>query len=81
MTGSEASVPERCPACGGEVITECHACGEPIESLMGITCRRCGEQLREPVLFGVEIRRKPEPRRPVAVDAPANNVDNESQSS
>jgi hypothetical protein len=28
--------------------------------MMGITCRECGEPLRDATLFGVEIRRKPE---------------------
>jgi hypothetical protein len=60
MAGGEGGLPERCPDCGGEVVTACRACGAPIVSLMGIACRDCGEPLREPVLFGVEIRRKPE---------------------
>jgi predicted amidophosphoribosyltransferase len=60
MAGAEGSLPERCPDCGGEVVSECPGCGEPIVSLMGITCRACGHALREPTLFGVEIRRKPE---------------------
>ena len=42
------------------MLTACPACGAPIASLMGIGCRECGQPLREPVLFGVEIRRKPE---------------------
>ena len=42
------------------MLSACPACGAPIVSLMGIACRECGEPLREPVLFGVEIRRKPE---------------------
>jgi predicted amidophosphoribosyltransferase len=60
MAGAAGSLPERCPDCGGEVVSECPGCGEPIVSLMGITCRACGHALREPTLFGVEIRRKPE---------------------
>ena len=41
-------------------MSACPGCGAPIVSLMGITCRECGHALREPTLFGVEIRRKPE---------------------
>jgi hypothetical protein len=75
MSGGAASVPERCPDCGGEVLTACRACGAPIRSLMALTCRECGAELRPPELFGVEIRRKPERRRPV--DAAAASRDNE----
>jgi len=77
MSGAAAAVPEKCPDCGGRVITACPACGEPIVSLMGVSCRECGEPLREPVLFGVEIRRKGE-RIAVPVDAPPCADDNES---
>jgi hypothetical protein len=76
MAGSAASVPASCPDCGGRVVTACPACGEPIVSLMGVRCRACGEPLREAELFGVEIRRKPEPIA-AAVDAPPLNRDNE----
>jgi hypothetical protein len=64
MVGNEATVPRTCPDCGGEVITACRDCGEPIPSLMAITCAGCGGQLRHAVLFGVEIRRKPEKHAP-----------------
>jgi hypothetical protein len=79
MAGAERELPERCPDCGGEVVSACPACGEPIVSLMGISCRACGHALREPTLFGVEIRRKPEkvPAEADAVDArpvPRDNV-------
>jgi hypothetical protein len=60
MGGGEQDIPEVCPDCGGRVLSACPACAEPIVSLMGITCRQCGEPLRAPELFGVEIRRKPE---------------------
>jgi predicted amidophosphoribosyltransferase len=80
MLGAAADVPAQCPDCGGEVRTACPACGAPIESLMGTGCRECGEQLREPVLFGVEIRRKPEKGAAAVVDGPACARDNERQS-
>ena len=53
--------------------------GAPIESLMGVTCRACGEPLREAELFGIEIRRKPE-RVSAAVDGRASSGHNERQS-
>jgi hypothetical protein len=46
---------------------------------MGVTCRACGEPLREAELFGVEIRRKPE-RVAAAVDGRASSGHNERQS-
>jgi predicted amidophosphoribosyltransferase len=81
MQGSGGTLPVECPDCGGEVRTACPSCAAPIVSLMGIACRECGAPLREPVLFGVEIRRKPE-RAPAAaaVDVPALSADNEKQS-
>jgi predicted amidophosphoribosyltransferase len=60
MGGAEETMPSVCPDCGGRVLSACPACDAPIVSLMGITCRECGEPLRAPELFGVEIRRKPE---------------------
>ena len=75
MLGEASALPERCPDCSGQVVTACPACGHAIESLMGVTCRACGRPLREPVLFGEEIRRKGE--RVAAVDAPPCAGDNE----
>ncbi|HEU0194634.1 MAG TPA: hypothetical protein VFQ71_10575, partial [Gaiellales bacterium] len=63
----------------GTVITACPDCGEPIASLMALTCRGCGRQLRPSELFGVEIRRKPERHR--RLDAAARAGDNESTGS
>jgi hypothetical protein len=60
MGGAVDTVPEACPDCGGRVLAACPSCDAPMVSLMGITCRACGEPLRDPELFGVEIRRKPE---------------------
>ena len=76
MTGGAGSIPETCPDCGGRVITACPQCGEPIGSLMALTCRACGEQLRPGELFGTAIRRKPE--RHAVVDAGRRARDNES---
>lgn len=82
MTGGEAAIPAACPDCGGQVLSSCHACGAPIVSLMGITCRECGQPLREPELFGVEIRRKPEKvaADTVAVDVSEDPDDNVTRS-
>jgi predicted amidophosphoribosyltransferase len=76
MAGSESAVPRECPDCGGEVITACPRCGQPIASLMALTCRDCGSELRPPVLFGTAIRRKPE--RHALLDARSSARDNES---
>jgi predicted amidophosphoribosyltransferase len=78
MGGNEVTLPATCPDCGGEVLSACRACGAPIVSLMGIGCRECGAPLRDPELFGVEIRRKPEKgaARQLVVDGPASGDDN-----
>jgi hypothetical protein len=77
-----AAIPESCPDCGGQVLSACPACGAAIVSMMGIACRECGQPLREPSLFGIEIRRKPEkpPIRASAVDSAPAGDDNESRS-
>ena len=82
MGGAVNTVPERCPDCGGRVLASCPSCDAAIVSLMGITCRTCGEPLREAELFGVEIRRKPEKVAgdPLLVDAPAVPDDNVTRS-
>ena len=64
MDGAGDDLPSSCPDCGGTIVTECPSCGAAIVSMMGITCRECGQPLRDATLFGIEIRRKPEkPRR------------------
>ena len=82
MGDDQPEIPQWCPDCGGRVLSACPACQAPIVSLMGIACRECGEPLREPELFGVEIRRKPErgPVRTPPVDAGAASDDNVSRS-
>jgi hypothetical protein len=75
MAGGAAAVPAECPDCGGRVLTACPACGESIASLMALTCRACGAELRPPDAFGGPIRRKPERHR--RVDAPRPGDDNE----
>jgi hypothetical protein len=60
LGGLPVELPDRCPDCSGAVIAACEQCGEPITSLMQITCSSCGEALREAELFGRPIRRKPE---------------------
>jgi hypothetical protein len=60
LGGVPVELPDRCPDCGGVVLASCGQCGEPITSLMQITCSGCGEALREAELFGRPIRRKPE---------------------
>lgn len=49
--------PTECPACAGEVIAACRACGTDILSVMAIECDECGESLRAPEVNGVRIHR------------------------
>ena len=44
-----------------ELVVECPACAETIESVMQVDCRACGTPLRPAELFGTTIRRKAEP--------------------
>lgn len=56
--------PDTCPDCSTALIVGCPACGEPLESAMQVACRICEAPLRpeESEAFGVQVRRKPEPR-------------------
>jgi predicted RNA-binding Zn-ribbon protein involved in translation (DUF1610 family) len=53
----EHEVPAECPQCGGEMLHRCPACAAPFSSAFAVECERCGERLRGPALFGVQIRR------------------------
>lgn len=64
MVGHSEVAETLCPDCGSELIAACPACDAAIESAMQVDCRQCGTPLRAGELFGVPIRRKPEPRRP-----------------
>jgi hypothetical protein len=75
MAGDAAELPERCPDCGGEVLSSCPSCGASIASLMAITCGACAEPLRADTLFGVLIRRKPERHAARPVDCAGALVD------
>jgi hypothetical protein len=52
LIGTTAVDDDTCPDCGTPFVKECRACGAP---------------LRDPELFGVPIRRKPEPKRAAPV--------------
>jgi ribosomal protein S27E len=54
---SESELPERCPACGGELLPRCPACEARFSSAFAVDCEVCGEPLRPPELGGVPIRR------------------------
>ena len=56
----ESEIPDTCPTCDGAMLHRCPACSAPFSSTFAVECEECGEQLREPELFGVRIRR-PEP--------------------
>jgi hypothetical protein len=53
----EDGLPERCPACGGEIRSRCPACGSRFSSAFAVDCEACGGELRPNHLFGTEIRR------------------------
>jgi DNA-directed RNA polymerase subunit RPC12/RpoP len=53
----EAEVPERCPACGGELLHRCPACSAPFSSTFAVECEACSAPLRAPELHGIRIRR------------------------
>ena len=53
----ETELPDRCPACGGELLHRCPACSAPFSSTFAVDCEECGARLREPTLFGVPIRK------------------------
>jgi ribosomal protein S27E len=54
---SEADVPDSCPSCAGVMLRRCPACSAPFSSMFAVACEECGEQLREPELLGMPIRR------------------------
>ena len=54
----EVDVPERCAACGGEMLRRCPACNAPFSSVFAVDCECCGEPLRPPELLGVSIRKR-----------------------
>jgi predicted nucleic acid-binding Zn ribbon protein len=53
----EDEVPERCDACGGEMLHRCPACNAPFSSTFAVDCEECGAALRAPTLNGMPIRR------------------------
>jgi hypothetical protein len=69
LIGITAPGDEPCPDCGAQLVVECPACAETIESVMQVECRACGTPLRPAELFGTTIRRKAEPpSTPIAPD-------------
>jgi hypothetical protein len=61
LSGVTMPESDACPDCGATLIVACPECGETIESVMQVSCRACGTELRPAELFGVPIRRKAEP--------------------
>jgi hypothetical protein len=53
----EAELPERCAACGGEMLHRCPACDAPFSSVFAVECEQCSVPLRPADLFGTRIRR------------------------
>ena len=50
-------LPDACPQCGGELRSQCPACGARFSSAFAVECEACGEELRPPTQFGVRIRK------------------------
>jgi DNA-directed RNA polymerase subunit RPC12/RpoP len=55
----EGELPEACPECGGELLHRCPACDAPFSSTFAVECEECQAALREPELFGTNIRKSP----------------------
>jgi predicted amidophosphoribosyltransferase len=53
----EEALPASCPQCDGELRHRCPSCDAPIASAFAVACEECGEPVRPPQLFGVQIRR------------------------
>jgi hypothetical protein len=53
----EDGLPRACPQCGGELRHRCPACSAPIASAFAVECEECGAEIRDPKLFGTEIRK------------------------
>jgi hypothetical protein len=54
----EAELPEECAQCGGILLRRCPSCSAPFSSMFAVDCESCGEALRDPKLFGIEIRKR-----------------------
>jgi ribosomal protein S27E len=55
----EQELPVACPTCGESIVSRCPACDARIASAFAVDCEECGGPLREPIGFGVPIRRPP----------------------
>jgi hypothetical protein len=54
---NEADLPRSCPACGGEMLRRCEACGARFSSVFAVECEGCGAALRPLEAFGGPIRK------------------------
>jgi hypothetical protein len=54
----EPEVPEACAQCGGKMLRRCPTCAAPFSSVFAVECEWCGNELRDPELFGTKIRRR-----------------------
>ncbi len=57
--GDEAGLAVSCPTCGEAMVSRCPSCRARIASVFAVQCEECGAALREPIGFGVPIRRPP----------------------
>jgi ribosomal protein S27E len=54
---SAAALPPACPTCGGEMRSQCPACGARFSSVFAVECEVCGSALRAREAFGSPIRK------------------------
>ena len=54
---SAAALPSVCPTCGGEMRSQCQACGARFSSVFAVECEACGGALRAGEAFGGPIRK------------------------
>jgi ribosomal protein S27E len=54
---NEPQLPQACPACGKEMRHRCPACDARFSSIFAVECEACGQALRSPTAFGVQIQR------------------------
>jgi DNA-directed RNA polymerase subunit RPC12/RpoP len=54
---TEDELPAACPACDGELLVRCPACGARFSSAFAVDCEACGAPLRPERQFGIPIRK------------------------
>ena len=63
VEAGEGELPSACPTCGAALVTRCPGCDARVASMFAVACEECGSALRDPVGFGVPVRRPERPSR------------------